>query len=58
MLREMILGKKGSDGIKEIVKIIVILLILIISAWALIYLFGGKGKGLLDSVKNIFRVGR
>ncbi|MDP2946929.1 MAG: hypothetical protein Q8N88_02345 [Nanoarchaeota archaeon] len=43
---------------EEVVKILIVVVVLIILIGAVIFLFKGKGGELLESVKNVLRLGR
>ncbi len=42
---------------EEIVKILIVVVVLVVLVGAAIFLFGGKGTELLDSIKNMLRFG-
>ena len=44
--------------IEEIVKIVIFVVVLVILVGVVIFLFKGKGGGLLDSVRNFLRFGK
>lgn len=42
---------------EEVVKLIIVILVLVILAGAVIFLFKGKGGEILDSIRNVLRFG-
>ncbi len=48
----------AGDGIGELGKIVIVVIVLVILTFGVIFLFSGKGGEILSSIRNLMRFGR